>query len=391
MDRNRLHQLMQDPERVSAADLAALRSLAQRYPWFSGARLLLAVGEQRNGDMLGQQDPGNTAAFIPSRSVLHDLLYPHGPGTPLQVVKDDGPVETTPGSATADTIKVEDPLLHTEDAAEGPSVSAVEEVAQAAPEAGDAQRIPPTVPPAEDALPSPAAPPTEQLPVEPTGQQDPPSAQTAPPPPAHAEGGSDGEDPASDTNQLEQMYQEAILASQYAVAAPPLGEATPPVPGPAREVAPPPGTDPEASPSAGASSSLRSFTAWLQQAPTSPAPPPPPAPLPSPAVAPQQPPTVGPASGPQSDLKAIVDRFIDRSTPAPAAQRASFFNPQKAAKRSLEDEGMVSETLARIHEVQGNFAKAKEIYDRLAAADPRKSVYFAALSKAVEARMKQSP
>ena len=86
------------------------------------------------------------------------------------------------------------------------------------------------------------------------------------------------------------------------------------------------------------------------------------------------------------DQKEIMDHFIQHSTPARTTEKAVFFNPQQAAKRSLQDDGMVSETLARIHEKQGNFAKAREVYDRLALKHPEKSVYFAALSKALEAR-----
>jgi TolA-binding protein len=47
----------------------------------------------------------------------------------------------------------------------------------------------------------------------------------------------------------------------------------------------------------------------------------------------------------------------------------------------------VTETLARIHEQQGNYAKAIETYRRLALKYPDKSAYFAGLSKALEARL----
>ena len=93
------------------------------------------------------------------------------------------------------------------------------------------------------------------------------------------------------------------------------------------------------------------------------------------------------ADPPDLDPQEIMEQFIQRSSPLPSAAKAEFFNPQQAAKRSLQDDGLVSETLARIHEKQGNLAKAKEVYDRLAVKHPEKSVYFAALSKALEGRM----
>ena len=83
----------------------------------------------------------------------------------------------------------------------------------------------------------------------------------------------------------------------------------------------------------------------------------------------------------------LIDQFIAHSTPPPVA-RTGFFKPQVVAKQSLDDtSGLVTETLARIHAQQGNLAKAIETYQRLALKYPDKSAYFAALSKALEARL----
>ena len=52
-------------------------------------------------------------------------------------------------------------------------------------------------------------------------------------------------------------------------------------------------------------------------------------------------------------------------------KKTAFFTPQQAAKRSLEDTaGLVTETLARIYEKQGNLPKAIDAYRRLACEIP---------------------
>jgi predicted Zn-dependent protease len=91
-----------------------------------------------------------------------------------------------------------------------------------------------------------------------------------------------------------------------------------------------------------------------------------------------------PPTTPPLDAKSLVDRFIGQEIQVPAP-RATFFTPQQAAKRSLDDSaGLVTETLARIHAKQGNTAKAIEAYNKLALKYPDKSAYFAALAKSLE-------
>ena len=75
--------------------------------------------------------------------------------------------------------------------------------------------------------------------------------------------------------------------------------------------------------------------------------------------------------------KELIDRFI-RNEPKITPKR-EFFNPvDKAKKSSLDNEDIVSETLARIHWQQGNTEKAIKIYEKLILIYPEKSVYFAA-------------
>ena len=80
----------------------------------------------------------------------------------------------------------------------------------------------------------------------------------------------------------------------------------------------------------------------------------------------------------KASKEALIDKFI-REEPSISRPRAEFFDPVKVARSSqTEHEGLVSETLARIHLQQGNIAKAIEIYRRLSLNFPEKSSYFAA-------------
>ena len=80
----------------------------------------------------------------------------------------------------------------------------------------------------------------------------------------------------------------------------------------------------------------------------------------------------------QDSKQALIDKFI-REEPSISRPKSEFFDPVRVAKSSQQEhEGIVSETLARIHLQQGNIAKAIEIYRRLSLNFPEKSSYFAA-------------
>lgn len=357
MDRERLSELLHDPSKASKQDVAGLHAMADRFPWFSGAHLLLAVGKHEAGDVLANDRQGIPAAHLPSRAVLYDLVHKEQQHTPLRVVGNSTPpiAEATP-----------------------------EMPAQPAHAPGDSivQSGPPGSP--DGAAPAPVLPadaPT--APVDTPGPAPLPVHNAAAPTPEH---------PQAEPDILDLQIKEAIRASGYD-----LGAATAPPPVPATGIlpekppaesraaaTPPQGTAQEVSAPAPLTRNSRlKFTDWLDQQglPLDPAPPAAPA-----GELPTAPSAASAATPAALNPREIMEQFIQRSVPVDTKAKARFFNPQQAAKQSLEDHGLVSETLARVLEKQGNFSKAREVYDRLALKHPGKSVYFAALSKALEAR-----
>lgn len=74
----------------------------------------------------------------------------------------------------------------------------------------------------------------------------------------------------------------------------------------------------------------------------------------------------------------LIEQFIYTS-PSITRHQAEFYNPLDLAKQSIVDqENIVSETLAKIYDDQGYKAKAIKIYHKLSLKYPKKSSYFAA-------------
>jgi len=80
----------------------------------------------------------------------------------------------------------------------------------------------------------------------------------------------------------------------------------------------------------------------------------------------------------------IIDEFI-KNEPSISRPKAEFYDPVDKAKESIVDnENIVSETLAGIFYDQGHLQKAIKIYQKLSLKFPEKSSYFAALIKKAE-------
>ena len=83
----------------------------------------------------------------------------------------------------------------------------------------------------------------------------------------------------------------------------------------------------------------------------------------------------------------IIDKFIAEN-PSISRPKQEFFNPISAAQESVIDqENIVSETLAMIYENQGHFAKAISIYEKLKLKYPEKSIIFAGRINALKEKL----
>jgi hypothetical protein len=81
-----------------------------------------------------------------------------------------------------------------------------------------------------------------------------------------------------------------------------------------------------------------------------------------------------------SQNKQIIDKIIESDPGRIKLGNNKFFVPASEAKQSLlENEHLVTETLAKIYALQGNISKAIRAYEILSLKFPQKSVYFATL------------
>ena len=88
--------------------------------------------------------------------------------------------------------------------------------------------------------------------------------------------------------------------------------------------------------------------------------------------------------------KELIDKFI-LENPSISRPKAEFYNPISVAQNSIIDqENIVSETLAKIYEKQGYLEKAMSIYEKLGLKYPEKSRYFAAQIERIKENQKKS-
>lgn len=396
---------------MERGDLGELQALAERFPWFAGAQVLRAVGAQRSGEVLSEESIRHAAAHVPSRTVLFDKAHREVTVTQRLTVVKEGPTNTVPAPPVVTDV-VQTPMLPLQEAPK--AEPSFENEPETSPVEGVDVLVSTPVIIEKAALPATGLEPAA-ITIEPALEAEVPETlaaiETLQPEPVATAAETETD---LDEDPLERQIMVSALSHAYDIgwldveAAPARAERAErpapveiPTPRPVVPIAP---IQPDGPARFVTRHDKLSFTDWLsasggtgQQEPS--------VTKPNEAIVPEaatdwlrqaeEKPKAAPLAPIQAvaekkgevDTRSLIDKFIKQQTPA-APQKAEFFTPQQAAKRSLDDKaGMVTETLARVYAKQGNLPKAIEAYKRLALKYPEKSAYFAALQKELEAQL----
>ena len=80
----------------------------------------------------------------------------------------------------------------------------------------------------------------------------------------------------------------------------------------------------------------------------------------------------------------LIDKFVETEPRISKPKREEFFSPVQSAKKSLiENDEIVTETLARVYLEQAHYDKAITAYEKLSLKFPQKSSFFASQIKLI--------
>jgi len=75
MVKSTFSEVISNPEKVDSLTISDLQEVIKEFPYFSGAHLLLAKKLKSEDSVLFEKQLNLTAAYVPSRKVLYDLIH----------------------------------------------------------------------------------------------------------------------------------------------------------------------------------------------------------------------------------------------------------------------------------------------------------------------------